>query len=417
MNKTNTKRAMSLPTLAIHEGAVIDTSTVNCEPLTLTNSYIFESPEDAENKFSGKTEGHVYSRISNPTVNAFERRVSSIEKAFGGVAFSSGMAAIDAVLTAYLKPGDHVLVGQNIFGTTVFLFVEFYERWGVKIDFVDFSNESDWSSKLSEKTRLVFFETPSNPNLKLVDIEKVSKASHSMNALVVVDNTLATPVITKPLEYGADIVVHSAGKYLDGQGRVGGGVVVGNQDVCEKMRGIVRTKGNCISPFNAWIILKSLETLEIRLRLHSENALKIANFLASVGSVEKVYYPGLTSHPQYALALKQHSNSMHGGIISFELSGDKMRAWRFMANLALITNSTNIGDTKTLITHPASTTHGRLTNEQKLIFGITDSLLRISVGLEASSDLIDDLKYAFQAIQPLMKTTQELHHEQPAEHR
>jgi len=401
MNENSTKRAMALSTLAIREGSTIDTSTVNCEPLALTSSYVFDSPLDAEEKFSGRTEGHVYSRISNPTVGAFEQRIASMEKAFGSVAFSSGMAAIDSVLTSYLKPGDHVLVGGNIFGTTAFLFANFYENWGIKIDFADVSNESEWRSKLSEQTRLVFFETPSNPNMKLADIEKISDMSHEYGALVVVDNTSGTPAITRPFEFGADIVVHSAGKYLDGQGRVGGGVVVGGKDVCEKMRAIVRSKGNCISPFNAWIILKSIETLELRMRLHSENAMEIATFLCSKRLVDKVYYPGLSDHPQHALALKQHSNGMHGGIVSFELIGDKAFAWQFMECLQLITNSTNIGDTKTLVTHPASTTHGRLTQEQKLSFGITDSLLRISVGLEYCGDLIDDLSRAFQTIESI----------------
>jgi O-succinylhomoserine sulfhydrylase len=401
MNTDENKQSLSFSTIAIRESAKFDMSTVNCEPLALTSSYIFESPQEAEDMFSGQISGHVYSRISNPTVSAFEERISAMEGAYGGVAFGSGMAAIDSVLTSYLKPGDHVLVGGNVFGTTAFLFINYYERWGVKIDFADVTSETDWRNKLSDKTRLVFFETPSNPNLKLADIEAISKISHEFGALVVVDNTSGTPAITRPLEYGADVVIHSAGKYLDGQGRVGGGVVVGGKDVCERMRAIVRSKGNCISPFNAWIILKSLETLEIRMRLHSKNSMTIANFLSSKPYVRHVYYPGLSSHPQHELAKNQHANNMHGGIVSFELAGDKLFTWRFMECLTLITNSTNIGDTKTLITHPSSTTHGRLSAEQKLDFGISESLLRISVGLEDSADLIEDLEQAFRAVERL----------------
>ncbi|WP_320824532.1 trans-sulfuration enzyme family protein [Reinekea sp.] len=416
MTTSNHSRSLSLATRAIRAGATIDTSTVNCEPLALTSSYIFDTAQDAEEKFAGRSTGHVYSRISNPTISAFEQRIAALENAYGGVAFSSGMAAIDAVLMAYLKPGDRVVVGGNVFGTTAFLFVNFYSSWGITIDFVDLSQELNWQEKIGDDTRLVFFETPSNPNLRLTDIERLSAKAHRHGALVVVDNTTGTPVLTQPIGLGADIVVHSAGKYLDGQGRVGGGVVIGDAAVCDKMRAIVRSKGNCISTFNAWIILKSLETLAIRMRLHSENALKIAQYLAMSPEVEQVYYPGLADHPQRELALKQHANSQHGGIVSFEIKGNKKQAWRFIDHLQLITNSTNIGDTKTLVTHPASTTHGRLSAEQKIDFGIRDSLIRISVGLEDCSDLIADLENALLTINQTDTTDplKELNHEQCA---
>jgi len=388
----------SQETIAIRTAEIVDASDANCEILALTSSYRFESSFDGEQKFAGKKDGHVYSRISNPTVDSFEKRLAAMEQAEAGVAFASGMAAIDAVFTAVLQPGDHVVCAGNVFGTTAILLAKFYSKWGVCIDFSDINDLESWRRLICEKTRLVFFETPSNPNLHIADIVGISEIAHSFGAKVVVDNTLATPIISRPLILGADVVVHSAAKYIDGQGRVGGGIVVGDFDICNELRGVVRSKGNCISPFNAWMLLKSIETLNIRMKAHSEKALIVAQALEKMPNITRVFYPGLESHPQHNLALKQHRNNQHSGLVSFEIQGEKQNAWLAIDALRLITNSTNIGDTKSLITHPASTTHGRLTSEQKIAFGIGDNLLRISVGLEDVNDVLNDIKQAIRKL-------------------
>ncbi len=300
-----------IETKSIRIGEKVKASDSNCELLALTSSYIFETPLEAKLKFSGELEGHVYSRISNPTTESFEKRIAAMEYGDDGVAFSSGMAAIDAVLTGLLKPGDHVVCSGNMFGTTAYLFTKFYQQWGVLVDFADVRNLDTWRKLVNKKTKLIFFETPSNPNLYVADIMKITNIAHENGALVIVDNTVATPILTTPLSLGADIVVHSTGKYIDGQGRIGGGVVVSNSEICDLMKAVVRSKGNCISPFNAWMNLKSLETLSLRMKAHSENALVLSKFLKELPIVQQVNYPGLHCHPNFELAKRQHNNDMH----------------------------------------------------------------------------------------------------------
>ena len=385
----------SAETAAMHTGEFVDASHAQCEPIVMTNSYRFDSPHDAELKFSGALAGDVYTRISNPTVRALEKRMAALEHAEEAVAFATGMGAIDAVFSGFLRPGDHLICSRDVFGTTTHLLKTYYAPLGVLVDFADVRAPDTWRALLRPQTRMLFLETPSNPNLYIADLPAYAAMCAGRDTLLVVDNTVATPAIQTPLRLGAHIVVHSAGKYLDGQGRVMGGLVAATQALVQPLRAILRTKGCSISPFNAWVLMKSLETLHVRMRAHSEKAAFIVAGLNYHPAVKQVNYPGGSGYLHGELASRQHARAVgHGGLLSMVVDGDKAFAWEVMKQLKLIALSTNIGDTKSLITHPASTTHGRLTDDARARARIGANLFRLSVGLESADDLLADLRRA-----------------------
>jgi len=359
------------------------------EPIFPTSSFVFASAAEAAARFSGDSPGNIYSRFTNPTVRAFEQRLAALEGGAACVAFSSGMAAVLATCLGLLKSGDHIVASRAIFGTTVVLFQQYLARFGVDTTFVPLTDYRAWEQALRPNTKLLFLETPSNPLTEIADIARLAKLARTGNAVLAVDNCFCTPALQRPLALGADIVIHSATKYLDGQGRCIGGAVVGDaQRVGKDIFGVLRTGGATLSPFNAWVFLKGLETLNLRMQAHSESALKLAQWLERQPGVKRVYYPGLASHPQHELARRQQSG--FGGIVAFEVA-DKDRAWRLIDSTRLLSITANLGDTKSTITHPATTTHGRLTPEQRREAGIADGLVRISVGLEDIDDITDDL--------------------------
>lgn len=360
------------------------------EPIFLTSSYVFASAAEAAARFSGEKPGNIYSRFTNPTVRTFEERLAALEGGDKCVATASGMAAILSTCLALLKSGDHIVSSRNVFGPTVILFNNYLGRFGVETSYVSLSDYSAWEKAIRPNTKLLYLETPSNPLTEVADIARLARIAHAKGCLLVVDNCFCTPALQRPLELGADIVVHSATKYLDGQGRCIGGAVVGNAELVGKeVYGFMRTAGPSLSPFNAWVFLKGLETLSLRMQAHCASAQALAEWLEKQPSVTRVYYPGLASHPQHALAKQQQSG--YGGIVSFELKGGKEAAWRLIDATRLISITANLGDTKSTITHPATTTHGRLTPEQRAEAGISDGLIRISVGLEDVDDLKKDL--------------------------
>ncbi len=377
-------------TLAIRAGHQQSSFQEHSEALFLTSSFTFKSAEEAAARFSGDEEGYFYSRVANPTVSCFQDRLAALEGAESCVATSSGMSAIMAVILGLLKAGDHVVSSRSIFGTSTILFTNILQKFAIEFDFVELSDLDAWQNAVRPNTRLLFAETPSNPLTELVDIESLADIAHQHDAKLVIDNCFCTPALQKPLTLGADIVVHSATKYLDGQGRCLGGAVVGDkQTVGEEIHSILRTGGVAMSPFNAWVFSKGLETLDLRMKAHCENALALAQWLQTQVAVEKVYYPGLEDHPQYQLAKKQQSG--FGGIVSFVVKGGKEAAWKVVNSTRLLSITANLGDVKSTITHPASTTHGRLSQQQRDDAGIDDGLLRISVGLEAIADIQVDL--------------------------
>ncbi len=360
------------------------------EPIFPTSSFVFDSAAQAAARFSGKEPGNIYARFTNPTVRAFEERLAALEGGERAVAFASGMAAILATCMGLLRAGDHVVVSRSVFGTTVVLFNQFLARFGVEVTFVALTDLTAWESAIQANTRLLFMETPANPLTEVGDITALAELAHAHDALLVVDNVFCTPALQQPLQLGADIVTHSATKYLDGQGRAVGGAVVGSEAlVGEGVFGFLRTAGPTLSPFNAWIFLKGLETLKLRMEAHTHNATALAHWLQQRPEVERVYYPGLESHPQYELASRQQSAA--GGILSFVVRGGQAAAWRVIDSTRMISITANLGDTRTTITHPATTTHGRLTPEARAEAGIGDGLIRISVGLEEQDDLQRDL--------------------------
>jgi O-succinylhomoserine sulfhydrylase len=360
------------------------------EPLFLTSSYVFPSAAEAAARFSGEKPGNIYSRFTNPTVRAFEERLASLEGGESCIATASGMVAILSTALALLKAGDHVVSSRNVFGPTVLLFNNYLGRFGVETTFVPLTDLAAWERAIRPNTKLLFIETPSNPLTEVADIAALAKLAHAKGALLVVDNCFCTPALQRPLALGADIVIHSATKYLDGQGRCVGGAVVGDRErVGKDVYGFMRTAGPSLSPFNAWVFLKGLETLNLRMKAHCASALEIARWLESQPAVKKVYYPGLASHPQHALAGKQQA--AYGGIVAFEVKGGKAAAWKVVDGVKVFSITANLGDTKSTITHPATTTHGRLTPEQRAEAGIDDGLIRLSVGLEDVNDLKRDL--------------------------
>lgn len=382
-----------LDTLAIRVGHDRTHEGEHAEPLFMTSSYVFDNAEQAAARFSGDEEGNVYSRYTNPTVRAFEQRIAALEGGEQAVATSSGMAAILSTCMALLSSGDHVVCSRSVFGTTNVVFNKYLAKFGVEITFVSPTDLLAWTAAIQDNTRLLFLETPSNPICEVVDIAAVADIAHKNDALLVVDNCFCTPALQKPLGFGADIIIHSATKYLDGQGRCLGGVAVGRSELMAEVLGFIRSAGPTMSPFNAWVFLKGLETLRLRMDAHSANALELAKWLDAHDKVEKVFYSGLESHPGHALAAKQQR--AFGGVLSFRVKGGKEQAWQVINGTRLMSITANLGDVKTTIVHPATTTHGRLSDEDKREAHITDNLIRIAVGLEDINDLKADLERGF----------------------
>ncbi|MGA9574719.1 MAG: O-succinylhomoserine sulfhydrylase [Lysobacterales bacterium] len=377
-------------TLAVRAGQVRTAEGEHGEPVFTTSSYVFASAAEAAARFSGEQPGNIYSRFTNPTVKVFEQRLAALEGAESCVATASGMAAILSTCLALLSSGDHIVSSRSIFGSTTMLFTNYLAKLGIGTRFVKLTDIDDWAAAIRPETRLMFLETPSNPLTELADISALAELAHQHHILLVVDNCFCTPALQQPLRLGADIVIHSATKFLDGQGRCVGGAVVGPKDtVGEQVFGFLRTAGPAMSPFNAWVFLKGLETLSLRMNAHSANALELARWLEQQAAVKRVFYPGLESHAQHQLASRQQSG--FGGLLSFELAGGKAAGWKLIDATRLISITANLGDTKSTITHPASTTHNRLTSGQREQAGIADGLIRVSVGLEDIEDLKKDL--------------------------
>ncbi len=389
MNDIN-RNDYSLETQAIRTGHKRTHEDEHSIPIFATSSYVFKSAEEAALRFTGKKPGNIYSRFTNPTVNAFEERLALMEKGERCLAFASGMAAIMAVGMGLLKSGDHVVCSRGVFGNTVLVFQNYFAKFGVETDFVDLIDTAAWESAIKPNTRFLFLETPSNPLIEIADISALADIAHAHNCLLIVDNCFCTPILQKPFELGADIVIHSATKYLDGQGRCVGGAVIASDEIIETaIYPYLRTGGATMSPFNAWVFLSGLETLAIRMKAHCDNAFELAKWLEQQPGIAKVHYPGLQSHAQHELAKRQQSQ--FGGIVSFELSGGKEQAWKLIDATEMISITANLGDVKSTITHPATTTHGRLTPEARAAAGIKDGLVRVSVGLEHINDIKNDL--------------------------
>ncbi|MDV6341567.1 O-succinylhomoserine sulfhydrylase [Nitrosomonas sp. Is24] len=378
-------------TLALHTGVHRSQFNEHSEAMYLTSSFVFESAAQAAARFSGNEPGNIYSRFTNPTVTAFEERLAALEGAEACIATSSGMSAILACTMGLLSAGDHIVASRSLFGATVNLFNNILKRFNIDTTFVSATDAQSWQAAIQPNTKLFFLETPSNPLTEISDIAELSKIAKKAGVWLVVDNCFCTPILQKPLELGADIVIHSATKYLDGQGRVLGGAVLGKRELLMDggIYGFLRTAGPTLSAFNAWVILKGLETLKLRIEAHSANALQMAQWLEAQPNVTRVFYPGLASHPQYALAQRQQKSG--GGIVTFEVKGGKEAAWRVIDSTCLISITANLGDAKSTLTHPATTTHARISQEARDAAGITDGLLRIAVGLEAVQDLQADL--------------------------
>ena len=388
-NNTNQPNTYQPETLAVHAGTVRSQFGEHSEALFLTSSFVFENAAQAAARFIGEQPGNIYARFTNPTVTMFEERLAAMEGAEQCIATASGMSAILACVMGVLKAGDHIVASRSLFGATVNLFNNVIGKFGVATTYVSATDVSEWQAAVRPNTKLFFLETPSNPLTEISDIAAIAAVSKKCGALLVVDNCFCTPILQRPLQLGADIVIHSATKYIDGQGRVLGGAVLGSKKNLEGVYQFLRTAGPTMSAFNAWIFLKGMETLKIRMEAHSANALALANWLEAQPNVQRVFYPGLASHPQHKLAMKQQKTG--GGIVSFEVKGGKAAAWRVIDNTRLLSITANLGDTKTTITHPASTTHARITPEARAAAGITDGLIRIAVGLEAVADIQADL--------------------------
>lgn len=382
---------MDPETLALHTGIHRSQFNEHSEAMYLTSSYVFENAAQAAARFSGEEPGNIYSRFTNPTVTAFQERLAVLEGAEECVATSTGMSAILACILGLLSAGDHIVASRSIFGATVNLFNNILSRFNIETTFVSATDTKEWSVACKANTKLLFLETPSNPLTEISDIAAIAQVAKNAGAWLVVDNCFCTPILQKPLGLGADIVIHSATKYLDGQGRVLGGAILGKRDLLMNggIYNFLRTAGPTLSAFNAWVLLKGLETLKIRMEAHSAHALEIANWLAEQPAVSRVFYPGLPSHPQHHLCKLQQKTG--GGIVSFEVKGGKEAAWRVIDNTRLISITANLGDAKSTLTHPATTTHGRISQEARNAAGISDGLLRIAVGLESPKDIKADL--------------------------
>jgi len=378
-----------LETLAVRAGREQTPFHEHSEAMFLTSSFTFDNAAQAARRFIGEEPGNIYARFTNPTVTMFEERLAALEGAEQCVATSSGMSAILSCCMGLLKAGDHVVASRSLFGSTINLFNNYFRKFGVEVSYASPTEAADWAAKAQPNTRLFFLETPSNPLTEVSDITAIAAVAKQCGALLAVDNCFCTPALQRPLELGADIVIHSATKYIDGQGRVLGGAVLGSKKLMEPVYGFLRTAGPTMSAFNAWVFLKGLETLKLRMDAHSANALQLAQWLEQQPSVARVFYPGLPSHPQHALAMRQQKTG--GGIVAFEVKGGKEAAWRVIDNTKMLSITANLGDSKTTITHPATTTHARIKPEERAAAGISDGLLRIAVGLEAVVDIRDDL--------------------------
>jgi len=384
-------------TRAVRAGQQRSGEGEHSEAIFPTSSYVFGSAAEAAARFSGDQPGNIYSRFTNPTVRTFEERLASLEGGQRCVATSSGMAAILATCAALLKAGDHIVSSQSIFGTTTVLFSNYLARFGIETTFVSLADVAGWEAAIRPETRMLFLETPSNPMTEIADIQALSALAKGHGCLLVVDNCFCTPALQQPLALGADIVIHSATKYLDGQGRCVGGAVVGDDELVGKeVYGFLRTAGPTMSPFNAWVFLKGLETLSLRMHAHCSNALTLAQWLEQQAGVTRVYHPGLASHPQHELAGRQQRG--YGGIVAFELDGGQQHGWAFIDALRVFSITANLGDAKSTVTHPATTTHVRLTPEQRAAAGISAGLIRLAVGLESVNDLLADLARGFVAV-------------------
>ncbi|MGV0954295.1 MAG: O-succinylhomoserine sulfhydrylase [Fluviibacter sp.] len=388
-NKKTLPAGLATETLAVRAGMDRSAHNEHSEALYLTSSFVFDNAAQAALRFSGEEEGNVYARFTNPSVTLFEERLAALEGAEDCIATASGMAAITSLIMATLSAGDHIVASKSLFGSTMQLLGNIMPRFGIETTFVSQTDASEWEQAIRPNTKLLFCETPSNPLTEIADIRALSSIAQKHQLLLAVDNCFCTPILQKPLELGAHIVVHSATKYLDGQGRVLGGAICGGKDLIEKIFIFLRTTGPTLSAFNAWILGKGLETLSIRMHAQSAAAAQLAQWLEAHPGVERVYYPGLPSHPQYALATQQQKTG--GAIVSFEVKGGKDAAWRVIDSCQLLSITGNLGDTRTTLTHPASTTHGRITPEARAAAGINDNLLRMAVGLEAVEDICNDL--------------------------
>ena len=363
-------------------------------PIYMTSSLTFEDAEQARALFADEIPGNIYTRFSNPNNSEFVQKVCALERAEDGIATASGMSAVYTSLAGILKSGDHILVSRSVFGSTHQILTQIFPRFGIEFTYADIAKPEEWESLIQKNTKMVFVETPSNPSLDLIDLDWLGKLTKKYNVILNVDNCFCTPYLQQPIKYGADLVIHSGTKYMDGQGRVIGGVIVGRKDLIQEIRFFARHTGPSLSPMNAWVLSKSLETLAIRMERHSHNALKLAEFLETQSDVAKVIYPFLSSHPQNELARRQMK--LGGGIVSFTVEGGIDRGIRFLNSLELFSHTANLGDSRTIATHPASTTHSKLTDKERLAVGIAPGLIRISVGLEHINDIILEVKNALE---------------------
>lgn len=382
----------NLETIAIRTQYERTNSNEHSVPLYLTSSYRFEDAEDMRSQFAEEKEGHIYSRYANPNVEEFIEKLSRMEGAEAGWATATGMAAVFSCFAGLLKSGDHIVSSRSVFGSTHKLFTEILPKWGIETTYVDAHDLAGFQAAIRLETKILYAETPSNPALEILDLAAIGAICKKNNILFAIDNCFATPVLQRPIEFGADIVIHSATKYIDGQGRTLGGAILSTKEVIDQIRGFARHSGPALSPFNAWVLSKSIETLPLRMERHSENALKIAELLESHESVKSVRYPFLPSHPNYELAKKQMS--LGGGIVTFEIKGGIEAGKGFLDQLKMLSLTANLGDTRSIATHPASTTHSKLQPEERAEVGITDGLVRLSIGLENWKDIWEDIDQA-----------------------
>ncbi len=388
MSKKKSTRS-KFETNSVRAGSIRSSEGEHSESLFLTSSFVFKDAEEAAERFLNQDSGNVYSRFTNPSVKMFEERLAILEEAEECVATSTGMSAILSCIMSLCKVGDHIIVSRSVFGTTIKLFDNILSDWGLGVTYVSLTSKAQWKNAVKSNTKLFFVETPSNPIMEVCDIEFLADLAHENNSQLIVDNCFCTPAHQLPIKFGADIIIHSATKYLDGQGRCLGGAVLGNASLMKKVRSFLRSAGTSMSPFNAWIFLKGLETLKIRMDAHSRNAHDLAVWLQQNKKIEEVFYPGLTSHPQHDLVKKQQSTG--GGVVSFKIKGGREEAWKLINNTRLLSITANLGDTRSTITHPATTTHSRLNQDQRDSAGITENLIRIAVGLENIEDIKADI--------------------------